>query len=433
MTIESIIDSLNGIVWGPWTPCILVAVGVYFTLGTKFLQVRKFGFVMRETLGKIFEKTEKGGEGTLTPFQAAASALASTIGVGSIIGVATAIGAGGPGALFWMWVSAFFGMCTKYAEILLSIEFREKNDKGNYVGGPAFYMKKGLKSPFLAVFFTIMLALGCLGGNMVQANSIAGTVTDFFNINPYITGIILIVTVGIVCLGGVKMLGKVAEKLVPLMSVLYVGGGLLVLIFNFKGLPGAFTSIFQGAFATRAVAGGVGGYTLVEAMRYGIARGLYSNEAGSGSAPIAHATAITDHPARQGMWGIFEVFAVTIIICTITGLSILTSGAHLTDTLPIVWTSSAYATVFPALKYVVGISLVLFAYTTIIGIEYYGESLVSVFVSPICGKIYKYIFIPFTFIGAIGGLKVVWGLVDLTLGLYLYPNLIAIVLLYFTR
>lgn len=424
-----IINTINGFLWGPWFTVALVSVGIYFTIGTKFLPFRKFFYIMGQTIGKSVTSKEKTGEGTLTPLQAATSALASSVGVGSIVGVATSIASGGPGALFWMCLSAFFGMSTKYAEILLSIEFREKNEQGNYVGGPAFYMKKGLHSSFLAVFFTVAIALNCLGGSMVQSNSIASTVQEFVGVYPYITGIVLLVFVAAVCLKGIKALGQTAEKIVPIMALIYVGGGLIVILSNFTAIPSAIVSIFQGAFTTRSVLGGVGGYTIAEAVRFGIARGLYSNEAGLGSAPIAHATAITDHPARQGMWGVVEVFIVTFVICIISGLSILTSGVYQGGSDPDVWAAMAYGSVIPGFQYVVGLSLVLFAYTTIIAIEYYGESLVSTFIHPTLGKIYKYVFIPFVFIGSIGGLQFVWGMVDMFSCLQAIPNLIAIVIL----
>ncbi len=425
-----LIGKLAGFLWGPWMTATLVGVGVYFTIGTKFLQVRKFPYIMKETIGSIFKNNEdKDSEGTITPFQAVTSALASTVGVGNIVGVASALVSGGPGAIFWMWVSAFFGMCTKYAEILLSIEFREKNEAGEYVGGPSYYMKKGLKSPLLAIIFTIALSFACIGGNMVQSNSISGTMNELFKISPYVTGIILLILVALVSLGGIKRLGKVAEKLVPFMAIVYVGGGLVVLLVNITKIPMAISSIFVGAFSSRSVIGGVGGYAVKEAIKMGIVRGLYSNEAGQGSAPIAHATAITDHPSRQGMWGVFEVFFDTMVICTMTALTILVSGVLETGGSPAVLASLAYGTVLPIFKYIVGISLVLFAYTTIIAIGYYGEALFSYLGGIKFGKLYRYIFLPFTFIGAIGGLQTIWGVIDVLMGIQVIPNLIAIALL----
>lgn len=427
---NEIVGYLTGLMWGPWLIVTFVGIGVYFTVGTKFLQIRKFPFIFKQTLGRIFMKeSEIEGEGTLTPRQAVSAALSSTIGVGNIVGVATAITFGGPGAIFWMWVSAFFGMCTKYAEITLSIKYREKDENGNFSGGPAWYMRKGLNAPFLATIFTIALALFCLAGNMIQSNAIAGTVKELFGLNGWAVGGILVVLVAIVSLGGVKRLGKVTEKLVPIMALFYIIGGIIVILTNIGNLPSAVSSIFVGAFSPSSVSGGIAGYAIMEVIRYGISRGLYSNEAGQGTAPIAHATAKTDHPARQGMWGIMEVFIDTFIICTITALTILTSGVLESGESPSILASMAFGTVFPAFKYVVGISLILFAYSTIITISYYGESLTQFIAGPKSGLFYRYFFLPFTFIGAVGGLQTIWSVADLIMGLAVIPNLIAIVLL----
>lgn len=427
---QDIVGKLNEIVWGPWMLIALVGIGVYFTVGTKFLQLRKFPYIVKQTIGKVFVKeSEIKGEGTLTPRQAVSAALSSTVGVGNIVGVSTALALGGPGAIFWMWVSAFFGMCTKYAEIVLSIAYREKDKEGNFLGGPAWYMKKGLNSSILAGIFTVSLAVVCIGGNMVQSNAIAEQAQELFGLSPWVVAFILVTVVALVSLGGVRRLGKVAEKLVPAMALLYIGGGILVIVVNFSHVPEAFSSIFVGAFAPTAVGGGAIGFAVMEAIRYGIARGLYSNEAGQGTAPIAHATAKTDHPARQGMWGIMEVFIDTFIICTITALIILTSGVLGTNDSPAVLASLAFGQVHPSLKFLVGISLILFAYSTIITLSYYGESLSRFLGGGKLGIFYRYFFLPFTIIGAVGGLKTIWSVQDLLMGLGVIPNLIAIALL----
>lgn len=427
---NEIVGTIAGLIWGPWLIITLVGIGVYFTLGTGFLQIRKFPYIFKQTFGRIFQKeSDIVGEGTLTPRQAAFTALSSTIGVGNIVGVATAIVLGGPGAVFWMWVSAFFGMMTKYAEIVLSIHFREKDSEGNFVGGPAWYMRKGLKSPLLAILFSAGLALACLGGNMVQANAVSGTVQEFFGLSPVVVGIVLVILVAVVTLGGIRRLGKITESLVPIMAVIFMLGGIIVLLFNITGIPEAFRQIFVGAFTPVSAAGGVAGFAVMEAIRYGIARGLYSNEAGQGTAPIAHATAKTDHPVRQGFWGVMEVFTVTFVICTITALTILTTGVLATETSASVITSVAFGTVFPAFKYIIGISLILFAFSTIITLSYYGETLTRSVVGDRVGKWYRYVFLPFTFIGAIGGLQTIWGLVDVLIGVAVIPNLLALLLL----
>jgi AGCS family alanine or glycine:cation symporter len=427
---NTIVGKLAGLIWGPWIIFTLVGIGIYFSLGTGFIQVRKFGYILKETLGRMFDKEEDiEGEGTLTPFQAVTTALASTIGVGNIVGVATALVMGGPGAIFWMWVSAFFGMSTKYAEIVLSIAYREKTQDGSFIGGPAHYMKKGLNANILAVIFTVALALTCLGGNMVQANAISSNIESLFGINPYLSGIILVVLVSIVSIGGITRLGKVTEKLVPFMEVFYIIGGIIVVLLNVSQVPAAFALIFKSAFAPAAAGGGVAGYSMMIAMRYGISRGLYSNEAGQGTAPIVHATAKTTHAAKQGMWGVTEVFVDTFIVCTITALAIMLSGVIETGESPAVLASLAYGSVVPAFRYVVGISLIMFAYSTIITLSYYGESLSTFLGGEKWGKAYRYIYLPFTIIGAVGGLKMIWSIVDVLLGIGVVPNLIAIVLL----
>lgn len=427
---NTIVGKLAGLIWGPWIIFTLVGIGIYFTVGTKFIQVKRFGYILRETLGRMFDKeSDIEGEGTLTPFQAVTTALASTIGVGNIVGVATALAMGGPGAIFWMWISAFFGMSTKYAEIVLSIAFREKTPDGSFIGGPAHYMKKGLNSNILAVVFTVALALTCLGGNMVQSNAIASNVSSLFGLNSYVVGIILVILVSIVSIGGITRLGKVTEKLVPFMAVFYIIGGIIVIGLNIGQVPATFALIFKSAFTPVAAGGGVAGFSVMTAMRYGISRGLYSNEAGQGTAPIVHATAKTTHAAKQGMWGVTEVFVDTFVVCTITALAILLSGVIDTGESPAVLASLAYGSIVPAFRYVVGISLILFAYSTIITLSYYGESLSTFLGGEKWGKAYRYIYLPFTIIGAVGGLKTIWSVVDVLLGIGVIPNLIAIVLL----
>lgn len=427
---NEIIGMLTGLIWGPWIIVTIVGIGVYFTFRTGFLQIRKFPLVMRETLGSIFKKSDDlKGEGTLTPFQAVTTALASTVGVGNIVGVATALVLGGPGAIFWMWVSAFFGMATKFAEIVLSIAYREKNEDGEFVGGPAFYMKKGLNSKFLAGIFTVSLALACIGGNMVQSNALVSNLLEIVDLNTYVIGGMLVLLVGVVSLGGIKRLGAVTEKLVPVMAMLYVIGGTIVLVANLGAVPGALGLIITGAFKPVAFGGGAVGVAASTAIRFGVARGLYSNEAGQGTAPIAHAAAKTDHPVRQGLWGITEVFIDTFVICTFTALVIMVSGVNVAGDSPAILTSLAFGTVSPFLKYIVSITIILFAYSTIVTLGYYGESVFNYIGGAKLGRIYRYIYIPFTFIGAIGGLNMIWSILDLLLGIAVVPNLIAIVLL----
>lgn len=427
---NEIVSLIVNTLWGSWLPIALIGIGIYFTIGNKFLQFNKFSFVLKRTIGRFFDDPSTfEGEGTITPAQSVSTALASTVGVGNIVGVAAALIIGGPGAVFWMWFSALLGMATKYSEIVLSIRYREKNKEGFFVGGPAYYIKKGLNSKFLAAWFTIGVSLGCLGGNMLQSNAISGTIYELTSINKNIIGIVLAALVAIVSIGGVKRLGKVTEKLVPVMAFIYVLGGLVVIIFNFSQIPEAFASIFKGAFSISSVAGGVAGYTIRTTITIGILRGLYSNEAGQGTAPIAHAAAKTTHPSEQGLWGVTEVFLDTIIVCTITALAILTSGVMSSGESEVILASLAFGTVSPILKIVVSISIILFAYSTIIALSYYGESQANSIGGYGLSRFYRYLFIPFTFIGAIGGLQAIWGYVDLLIAFAVIPNLIAIALL----
>lgn len=426
--LETLLKEISALVWGPWTICALVGLGAYLTIGTKFLQIRKIGFIFKETFGKIFVKEEDiPGEGTLTPFQSVTTALASTVGVGSIVGVATALAFGGPGAIFWMWVAAFVGMCTKYAEITLSIAYREKNEEGKFVGGPTYYMRKGLKSKFLATWFVVTLILNTLAGTMIQSNALAGNIVYYFNISPKIVGLIIIALVGIVSMGGISRIGKVTEKLIPAKVLLYLASGTIVICANISKVPEAVSLIFRCAFSPVAFGGGLGGVAVATAIRYGINRGLYSNEAGQGTAPIAHATAKTDHPARQGMWGIIEVFIVTFVVCTITSLAILTSGVLQTGASPNILASLAFGKVHPFLSYVVSISIILCAYSTLIGLCYYGESTMNYVGGAKAGKIYRYGFLLFIFMGAVGALKIVWSVGEIVIGLGVISNIIALI------
>ncbi|MGB4439517.1 MAG: amino acid carrier protein, partial [Sedimentibacter sp.] len=313
---------VNNIVWGPPILILIVGAGLFLSVKTGFFSITKIGYILKNTLLKMFSKEQKG-EGEVTAFQAVATALAATVGTGNIAGVATAIAAGGPGAVFWMWVAAVLGMTTKFAEVVLAVNFREKTADGRFVGGPMYYIEKGLGWKWLAVLFAGFGALAAFGiGNMVQSNSVAASLQESFNINPWVTGIILSVVTALVIVGGIKRIGAFTEKLVPFMAAIYIIGGLIIIIINIAKVPAAFGLIFSTAFTGKAAVGGFAGATIANALRFGVARGVVTNEAGLGSAPIAHAAATTDHPVRQGLWGVFEVFADTIVICSITALAI---------------------------------------------------------------------------------------------------------------
>ncbi|AOY76882.1 alanine/glycine:cation symporter family protein [Clostridium formicaceticum] len=427
-TIESINSTLNGLVWGPYMLVLLVGTGIYFTFKTNFLQVKEFSFTMKETLMKIFEKPDTDiTEGDITPFQALATALAATIGTGNIAGVATAIALGGPGAIFWMWVSAFFGMMTKFAEVVLAIQYREKNEEGNWVGGPMYYIEKGLGLKWLAIVFSIFGALAAFGiGNMVQSNSVAAAMTTF-NIPPAVTGAVLAVAAALVILGGLKRIASVTERIVPFMAVFYIIGALIILIMHISEIPAAFGLIFKHAFTPASAVGGFAGAVVMEAMRRGVARGVFSNEAGLGSAPIAHAAARTDHPVRQGLWGIFEVFADTIVICTLTALTILATGVWNSGLTGAELTTAAFNDGLPGPGgIIVAIGILFFAFSTILSWAYYGEKCAEHLFGSGINKIYRVIWLPLIFVGAIGSLDLIWDIADTLNGLMAIPNLVGL-------
>ena len=439
-TIESVNGIINGFVWGPVMLALLVGTGILLTVMAGFPQITKLGTIMKSTVGSLFgQDAHKKDEASISPYQAVATALASTVGTGNITGVATAIVAGGPGAVFWMWISALFGTMTKFAEVTLAVKFRQKNEKGEWVGGPMYYMENGLNMKWLGVIFACFATLASFGiGNMTQANSIAAALQQTLHIDPKITGAIIMVIVAVVILGGIKRIAQVTEKLVPVMGVIYVALGVITIVMNAGKLPAAFAVIFQGAFNPSAGAGGVLGYTIMNAIRFGFARGVFSNEAGLGSAPIAHAASSTDNPVKQGMWGAFEVIFDTFIICTITALVVVMSGlwgpegAGLDGAALSIAAFQNSVGIFGAAGVTIG--TVLFALSTLLGWSYYGEKSIEYLFkgSSIVGGVklgYKIVFILLTFVGSIGGLKLIWDIADTLNGLMAIPNLIALILL----
>ncbi|HOA20760.1 MAG TPA: amino acid carrier protein, partial [Sedimentibacter sp.] len=327
-TLMNINSAINSVVWGPVLLILVLGTGTYLSFMTGFFSITKIGYVLKNTLFKMFAKDDKG-EGEVTAFQAVATALAATVGTGNIAGVATAIALGGPGAVFWMWLAAIMGMTTKYAEVVLAVNYREKTEDGRFVGGPMYYITNGLGKSWkwLAVLFAFFGTFASFGiGCMVQSNSVALSAQSTFGIPVLATGIVLAILTAVVIVGGIKRIGAFTEKLVPFMAALYILGGLWLLISNAAKIPAAFAMIFSNAFTGTAAVGGFTGTVMMQAIRFGIARGIFTNEAGLGSAPIAHAAATTDHPVRQGLWGVFEVFTDTIVICSITALSILVTG-----------------------------------------------------------------------------------------------------------
>ena len=422
---------------------LLISAGIFLSVRTGFFQFRRFGSVMKNTVGQLFDKNlHQKDKGSVSPFQAVTTALAGTIGTGSIAGVATALVLGGPGAVFWMWVSALFGMVTKYSEIVLALRYREKSVDGAYIGGPMYYIKNGLGIKWLAVIFAAFAMIACIGtGNATQSNSISSVLDMNFNIAPWITGLVLTVIVGVVIIGGVKRIATINEKLVPIMAVFFILASIFALIFNAGRIPAAFGLIFTEAFNFKAAFGGVAGYGILAAMRFGVGRGVFSNEAGLGSAPIAHAASSTEDPVKQGMWGVFEVFITTIIICTMSAVVVLTSGIYTeafgAGVAPAVSGAALSSAAFDeALPFVGGIgialSTVFFALSTILGWAYYGEACVGYIFKnnrKVAISVYRAVYVAFVFIGAIAEINTVWLIADCFNALMALPNLIALICL----
>ena len=433
----------NDFVWGPIMLALLVGTGVFLTFRTGWVQVRRFGYIMRNTVGSLFRKKGQTDHGSnLSPFQAVTTALAGTVGTGNIAGVTGAIFIGGPGAVFWMWVSAFFGMCTKYAEIALAMKFRDTGADGVHKGGPMYYIENGLGKnwKWLAVVFALLGGLASFGiGNIAQSSEIAGAVSGLFGLDPMVTGVALTVLVGVVVLGGVKRIGQVTSLLVPFMSVFYVAAGIVVILMRITDIPGVFAAIFSSAFSFEAVGGGVFGYAIMIAMKNGFARGVFSNEAGLGSAPIAHAASSTEEPAEQAIWGVFEVFFDTIVICSITAFTVLLSGFELGEAALEGYASkgsaavAAFNSILPGTLggTIIQLSLVFFALSTILSWSYYGERCWG-YISrdnKVVTSVYKVIFVLFCIVGATGSGDLMWNISDTLNGAMAIPNLIALLLL----
>ena len=431
--LTGIVAKINGIVWGPIMLTLLIGAGLFLSIRCGFPQFRKFGYMLHNTIFGVFSKNQHERDSSgVSPFQAVATAMAGTIGTGSIAGLATAIVSGGPGAVFWMWISALLGMVTKYAEIILSLKFREKNEDGRWVGGPMYYIRNGLKLGPLAVIFAVFAMIACLGmGNATQSNSIAVALESTAGVSPWITGIILTVITAAVILGGMKRIASVNEKLVPFMAIFFVICAIAALVLNIREVPAAFSLIFREAFNFKAAFGGVAGYGIMKAMQFGFSRGVFSNEAGLGSAPIAHAASSAKDPVKQGLWGMFEVFFTSIVICTFSALVILTcdfwkSGEFKGAALSI----ASFNQILPGVGgIIVTLSTIFFALSTILGWAYYGEVCIE-FLSKNSAKavrIYRYVYVAFVFIGAIGSLDLVWSISEMMNGLMAIPNLVGII------
>ncbi len=446
--IETINTAINDVVWGVPMLILLVGAGILLTCRTFGVQFRKFGYAMKNTLGKIFVKTE-AKEGEMTPFQAMSTALAGTVGTGNIAGITTAVTLGGPGTIFWLWITALIGMATKYSEVLLAVKFREKNKFGDWVGGPMYYIKNGLGKnwKWLGALFCIFGALAAFGiGNAVQVGNITSSInTVIVSFDPtfdkqslvnIVLGIILVILTAVVLFGGIKRLGAVTEKLVPFMAVIYIIACLIVVIRYANTLPAVFHDIFEGAFTPSGVTGGaVGSMFLV--ITWGVKRGVFSNEAGLGSAPIAHASTSETDCVKQGLYGIFEVFMDTIVICTLSGLTILCAakGAgldlHIGTQGDTSLNAAALGTVFTQKggAIIIAVGLALFAFSTVLGWSLYGTRCCEFLFGHKAIKPYQIIFVIVVFVGATMKLDLAWSIADTLNGLMAIPNLIALVAL----
>ena len=443
-TIESINNVVNNFIWGVPAMICIVGVGLLLSIRTGFLQIRKFPYAMKVTIGRMLKKRE-ASDGALTPFQAVCTALAATVGTGNIAGVAGAIAIGGPGAVFWMWISALLGMCTKFSEVTHAVHFREKNAEGDLVGGPMYYIKNGLKKQWhwLAYLFAAFGVLTVFGtGNATQVNTITTAIDSALynygviseqNVSTLnlVIGIILAVLIGLILLGGIKRIGQVAEKLVPFMAVIYIILAIGVVILNYRNIPTVFASIFKGAFSPASVTGGAVG-SFFMSMKKGVSRGIFSNEAGLGTGSIAHACADTRKPVKQGFFGIFEVFVDTIVICTLTALVILCSGvpvgygdaagAELTI-LGFTSTYGSWVSIFTA------IAMCCFAFSTIIGWGLYGTRCVEFLLGTRANRPFMILYALVAIVGATMELGLMWNIAETFNGLMVIPNLIAVFLL----
>jgi len=447
--IKSINSEINSFVWGPVMLALLVGTGVYFTFRIGFPQLAHFGHAMKNTLGKVFVKTT-AGKGEMTPFQAVSTALASTVGTGNIAGVTGAIILGGPGAVLWMWISAFFGMCTKFCEVTLALKYRERNAEGDWVGGPMYYIKNGLgaKWKWLGVLFAFFGALCAFGiGNLTQINSIASTVCNVAQvftpnvlseqtlfIIALVTGIVVAAFAAVTLIGGVSRIGQVTERMVPFMAVVYIVCSLVVVIVNIKTLPSTLATIFKGAFNPQAAVGGIAGFTVMNGIKRGVARGVFSNEAGLGSAPMAHASSSETNPVKQGLYGIFEVFVDTIVVCTLTALVVLQTGVAdfgnkdvAGSQTTVLGFQSVYGDKIGSV--ILALGLFLFASSTILGWALYGVRCAEFLFGPKVIRPYEILFCIVVVIGSITELPLVWDIADTLNGLMAIPNLIALLAL----
>jgi AGCS family alanine or glycine:cation symporter len=426
--VLSTLTAIRDFIWGPPLIVLLVGTGIFLTIRLRGLQIRGLFHSLRLAFSKSKEDDDEAGD--ISHFQALMTALAATVGTGNIAGVATAIVAGGPGALFWMWITGLFGMATKYAEAVLAIKYREKDEFGTMCGGPMYYISKGLGWKWLGTLFALFAAIAAFGiGNMVQSNSVAEAVNTSLGIPHWVTGILLATFTALVILGGIKSIAKVTQVLVPFMIFIYFTGALIIIIFNVSTLPKIFALIFKSAFTPSAAVGGFLGAAVMQTIREGVARGIFSNESGLGSAPIAAAAAKTPNPVKQALVSMTQTFIDTIVVCTMTGLVLLSSG---------LWNSGPTGAELTALAFdislpggigeiIVTLGLIFFAYSTILGWSYYGEKSIEYLFSEKAVKTYRILFVIFVAVGAMLELELVWKVADIMNGLMAFPNLIGLI------
>ena len=427
-TLDAIVSKINAFAWGPPMLILLVGTGFWLSINLRGLQFTKLGHALYLALVKRKEDGDEPGD--ITHFQALMTALAATVGTGNIAGVATAIAIGGPGALFWMWFTGLVGMATKYAEAILAVKYREVDANGEMCGGPMYYISKGLNLPWLGAVFALFASFAAFGiGNMVQANSVADAVEATFHIPFWVTGVVLMVLSAIVILGGIKSIAKVTSLLVPVMIVFYVISALYIIFSNIAEVPAALMFIVKQAFNPTAAVGGFAGATIMMAIRFGVARGVFSNESGLGSAPIAAAAAQTKHPTTQALVSMTQTFIDTIVVCTMTGLVLILTGAWSNGQTGAELTTTAFSMGMPGGGYIVTIGIILFAYSTILGWCYYGEKSIEYLFGVKSVMPYRVVFVLFIGVGAVAKLSLVWNISDTLNGLMAVPNLIGLIML----
>jgi AGCS family alanine or glycine:cation symporter len=434
--IDSILEwagRIDTILWGPWTMAFIAAVGIYLSVRSRFFQFCGIRLIWRNTLGKIFETPESRSSEKLTPFQATATALASTVGMGNMAGVATALSVGGPGAIFWMWIFALLGMMTKTVEITLAVHYREFDPDGALHGGPMYYMRRGLGWPFLAKLFSLGILVNSLfTATLIQSHTVGRSFLKSYALNPYFTTGVMAVVTGVVIFGGIRRIGRFCETLVPLMSLLYIAGGLVIFILNFDKIPDVFTSIFTYAFAPAPAAGGFAGAAIAAALKQGMARGMLSNEAGLGTAPMVHANADTPHPFQQGLWGAVEVFFDTIVICTITSFAILSTGVLSGGETGIELVIAAFsAELSPGLSgTLISVSILTFCLTTQIGFFIYFETAILNLFGRRAIRYLKWFYLmPGVVFAGVVDVDRLWVLANISVGICSLPNLVAVLVL----